>query len=136
MLSEVRVFVGIINANFAEYVTESFESSPSLAWRYPRKGLAQAAFAADFVNGPSCLFEQRETAEPWHVVFEVEPANRTGIAYSAFKIFNGVFRASGRQAGIAAGFSVPSWICERNPGVIRTYRRISARTFSIDKRTA
>ena len=84
---------------FAEYMAESFESSPSLVWRYPRESLAQAGFTADSVRAV-VSFEQREPAGPWHVVFEVEPANSTDVAYSAFEIFNGVFSAVKEFLGV------------------------------------
>jgi hypothetical protein len=108
---------------FAEYMAEFFESRPSLVWRYPREGLAQAGFTADSVR-VMVSFEQREPAGPWHVVFEVEPANSTDVAYSAFEIFNGVFSAMEEFIGVREPESVVfATKRDKLAGVYGTYLR-------------
>ena len=112
---------------FAEYMAESFESSPSPVWRYPREGLAQAGFTADSVRAV-VSFEQRE---PWHVVFEVEPANSTDVAYSAFEIFNGVFSAVEEFLGVREPeLVVFATKRDKIAGVYGTYLRKESRKLS------
>jgi hypothetical protein len=78
--------------SFTEFMAESFNSNAKLAWDYPRRSHATAAFSVDGIK-VIVSFEQRETNGPWHVVFEVEQSESTAAVHSSFEIFNGVFQA-------------------------------------------
>ena len=77
---------------FAEFMAESFRSNARLTWDLAHPARAIATFTVDSVR-VTVSFEQREPAEPWQVIFEVDKGEKTEVAYSAFSIFNGVFQA-------------------------------------------
>jgi len=80
--------------NFAEFMAESYRSKIPLVWNLLGRSHLTARFNVDSVK-VTVTFERTESADPWHVLFEVDKGQRTDtdLAHSSFAIFNGVFQA-------------------------------------------
>ena len=79
--------------SFAEFMADSFRSNVPLAWDLSGVSHVTASFFIDSIQ-VIVTFERREASGPWYVLFEVQKAESTEVAHSAFAIFNGVFQAA------------------------------------------